>query len=78
MKKLLSNKAEGTELFKGKNYLPAIKFYVKALVHSGKFLSDVNKDDEAEIAGLKESLHLNLASRIQMKHTPSPPFQNTT
>jgi len=61
MKKLVSNKTEGTELFKGGNYVPAIERYVKALVHSSKFLGDLNQDEEKEVEVLKESLHLNLA-----------------
>ena len=50
MKKLVSNKTEGTELFKGGNYVPAIERYVKALVHSSKFLGDLNQDEEKEVS----------------------------
>lgn len=61
MKHVTKNKAEGTDLFKGGNYLHAQNRYVKALVHCGKFMSDLTPEDEQEVKTLKESLHLNLA-----------------
>ena len=38
MKYVQKNKDEGTELFKGGNFLHARERYVRALAHSGKFI----------------------------------------
>ncbi len=61
MRLVVKNKEEGTELFKGGNIRPAAARYQKALTHCAKFF-DLSADDEKEIAALKLSLYLNLAS----------------
>eukprot|EP00039_Didymoeca_costata_P001862 m.55715 g.55715 ORF g.55715 m.55715 type:complete len:717 (-) comp11000_c0_seq1:108-2258(-) len=61
MKLMVKNKDEGAELFKGGNFKHAITRYVKALVHSNKFLEDLTDDDKKEVDTLKNAIHLNLA-----------------
>lgn len=54
------NKDEANELFKGKNYAPATKRYIKALQHCEKCY-DMNPDEKEELTKLKLSIYLNLA-----------------
>ena len=54
------NKDEANELYKGKNYAPATKRYIKALQHCEKCY-DMNPEEKEEVTKLKLSIYLNLA-----------------
>jgi heat shock 70kDa protein 4 len=54
------NKDEANELFKGKNYVPATKRYIKALRHCEKCF-DMNPGEKDEVSKLTLSIRLNLA-----------------
>jgi tetratricopeptide (TPR) repeat protein len=60
MKKVQSNKTEGTELFKDGNYKMAGARYNKALTHAAKVF-DLSPDQQKEVNAVKLSLNLNMA-----------------
>lgn len=59
----VSNKDEGTQLFKDGNMAPAVARWTRALEHTTKFI-DLTPEDAPEIDALKVSLHLNIAMAL--------------
>ena len=60
MRKVKMNKAEGTELFKDKNYEYAMKRYKRALLHCTKFF-DLDEESKKEVKAVELALHNNVS-----------------
>jgi|APGre2960657444_1045066.scaffolds.fasta_scaffold95051_1 peptidyl-prolyl isomerase D len=59
MRLAVSNKEEGTQLFKDGNLQPAVARWLRALEHATKFV-DLVPEDQPEVDALRLSLHLNI------------------